>query len=88
VKVVILYHPKSEHGGRVEDYAHEYQRLHGDRQLDLVSLDSQEGWEMAKLYDVTSYPAVLAIAKDGSLQKLWQAEQLPQNNELDFYFQD
>lgn len=85
---MILYHPKSDHGGRVEDYAREYQRLHEDRQLRLVSLESQEGWEMAKLYDVTTYPAVLAIAENGSLQKLWQAEQLPQGNELDFYFQD
>lgn len=88
MKVVILYHPKSDHGGRVEDYALEYQRLHDNRKLELVSLESKEGWEMAKLYDVTSYPAVLAIAKDGSLQKLWQAEQLPLSNELDFYFQD
>lgn len=71
----------------MEDYAHEYQRLHDDRKLELVSLETKEGWEMAKLYDVTSYPAVLAIAGDGTLQKLWQAEQLPQNNELDFYFQ-
>ena len=87
MKVVILYRPKSDHGGRVEDYAREYQKLHDNRQLGLVSLDSEEGAQMAKHFDVTSYPAVLAIAADGSLQKLWQAEQLPVISELDLYFQ-
>jgi hypothetical protein len=88
MKVVILYHPKSEHGGRVEDYAHEYERLHEGRKLQLISLESKDGWETAKLYDVTSYPAVLAIADDGQLQKMWQAEQLPLSSELDAYFQN
>lgn len=85
---MILYHPKSDHGGRVEDYAHEYHRFHDDRQLELISLETRQGWDMAKLYDVTRYPAVLAIAQDGSLQKIWQDDQLPLMRELDTYSSD
>lgn len=88
MKVAVLYHPKSEHGGKVEDYAREFHRLHEDKELKLVSLETVEGAELAKLYDVTQYPAVLVSAKDGSLVRLWQGENLPLLRELDYYFQE
>jgi hypothetical protein len=40
---------------------------------------------MAKLYGVYAYPAILAVSHDGSLQQLWQDEQLPLMQELDAY---
>ena len=86
MRVVILYHPKSEHWGRVADYAHDFQRFK-DKPLELVSLETVEGAHLAELYDVTLYPAILAIANDGHLQKLWQDEQLPLMNELEYYTQ-
>ena len=87
MKVVVLYHPKSEHSGKVEDYAKEFEKLHEGSKLTLVSLETKEGAEMARLYDVVQYPAVLATAKDGSLLRLWQGENLPLLGELDYYFQ-
>lgn len=85
MRIVILYHPKSDHVGIVEEYAHEYDRRHPDRKIELLSLDTKDGWEMAKLYDVVRYPAVLAIEKDGHMAALWQDEQLPLMNEVDSY---
>ena len=84
MRVVALYHPKSDHGGRVEDYVAEYKRFR-DFEIDLVSLETTEGAEMASLYDVNQYPSILAIANDGSLQKAWQSEPLPAMNEIDAY---
>ncbi len=84
MRVLILYHPKSEHSGKVEDYAHEYQRFKGNK-LRLVSLETRDGAATASLYDITQYPAILALADDGSLQKLWQGEELPMLGELDPY---
>lgn len=83
----MLYHPKSGHGGMVEDYARDYKLLHRDekRELELLSLETREGADIARLYDVVRYPAVLVIAKDGTLQRLWQGDQLPLLRELDFY---
>lgn len=81
----MLYRPNSEHAGRVEDYAAEYGRLHHGREIELVSVDSREGAERARLYDITRYPSVLALSDDGSLLQLWQDEHLPLMNELDFY---
>ncbi len=83
----MLYHPKSDHVGAVEEYAHEYHRRHEDKELELISLETKEGSEMAKLYDVVRYPAVLAMADDGSLQQLWEDEQLPLMNDVDYYLQ-
>ncbi|OGL25234.1 hypothetical protein A3A68_00715 [Candidatus Saccharibacteria bacterium RIFCSPLOWO2_01_FULL_48_13] len=89
MKLVVLYHPKSEHGGIVEDYVRDFGRRRPNSKLKLVSLETREGAQMAELYDVVRYPAVLAIAKDGSLQKLWQsdtpASELPLMRDLDYY---
>lgn len=86
MKVVALYHPKSDHAGRVEEYAHEYHMRHPDREIELLSLETKEGWEMAKLYAVVRYPAILVIAGDGHLQQLFENEQLPLMSEVDSYY--
>ena len=87
MKVVALYHPKSEHGGVVEDYARDYKNSHG-RLLELKSLETREGAAIASLYDITSYPALLALAGDGTVQGVWQGLPLPLMNELDPYSQE
>lgn len=84
MKIAILYRPKSEQEGKALDYARDYKQLKG-KELDLVSLDSIEGDNMAKLYGITQYPAVVAIKEDGQLEQLWQGEAWPQMNELDYY---
>jgi len=88
MRVAVLYHPKGEHGGVVEDYARDFERHSPGKKLDLVSLETIEGSEMAKLYDVVRYPAVLATADDGHLLQLWQEDTLPLMRDLDYYFQD
>jgi hypothetical protein len=85
MKVVVLYRPNSEHYGRVMDYIRDYKRLHPDTNVEMLSLDTVEGDETARLYDVYSYPAVLAVSNDGHLQQLWQSEQLPLMREIDAY---
>jgi hypothetical protein len=40
---------------------------------------------MAKVYDITQYPAFLAIKDDGQLEQMWQGESMPMMNELDYY---
>lgn len=85
MKVVVLYHLNSEHAGKVEDYARDYERFKDGKVVELLSLETVEGATMAKLYDITQYPAVLALADDGSLQNSWQGEHLPLMGELDAY---
>ena len=84
MRTVILYHPKSDHGGLVEDFVHEYQRFKG-RKVELLSLETRDGSATATLYDITSYPAVLVLANDGGAQKIWQGVPLPMMSEIDAY---
>lgn len=84
MKVVVLYRPNSEHAGKVLDFASEYKRTK-NRELQLVSLDTTEGDNMAKVYDIVQYPAYLAIKDDGQLEQMWQGDQVPLMNELDYY---
>jgi hypothetical protein len=82
--ICILYHPESEFARSVEEYAHDFERERGEP-IELISLESTKGAEIARLYDVVQYPALLAIAEDGQLQKVWQGEVMPLKDEVAGY---
>lgn len=87
MRAVILYHPQSDHVGLVDEYSRDFIRFKG-RALELISLETIEGAEMAKLYDITRYPAILVIGPDGSLIQLWQNGLFPLMDELSAYIGD
>jgi hypothetical protein len=84
MRAVVLYHPNSDHLGLVEGFVHDFKRFK-DKELELVSLETREGADIATLYDVTQYPAILIIGPEGKLQKLWQGEILPLMDEVESY---
>ena len=84
MNVVILYHPSSEFSRSVEEYSVNFERQRG-KKIDLISVDTREGSDMARLYDVVSYPAVIATREDGEMLALWQGDQLPLMNEVAAY---
>jgi hypothetical protein len=86
MKVVILYHSQSDQERPVLDYERDYEAVTG-RKLTLCDVDTVEGAAMATLYDIVSYPAVLAMTNDGSLLQMWQGEVLPMINEVNYYDQ-
>jgi hypothetical protein len=88
MRVVALYHPKSDHEGIVLDYIRDYRIRSSGKEIEPISLETLEGSSMAELYDVTNYPAILALSDDGQLQHFWQGIPLPQMNEIDAYSQD
>jgi len=85
MRVVFLYRPGTEQEGKVLDYVRDYKMRHPEIEPELVSLDTREGDDTAKLYGIYSSPAILAISHDGSLQHLWQEEQMPLMQDLDAY---
>ena len=85
MKVVVLYRPNSEHSRRVEEFAHDLTKTHGESKIELMSLDTRDGVSTASLYDIVQYPAILALANDGRLLKNWQGEALPLMNEVAYY---
>lgn len=87
MKVVVLYHPQSEHARTVEQFARDFAHQ-TDKKLELLSLESRDGSAMAALYDVTKYPAILATKEDGSLLRMWAGPVLPLITEVSYYAQD
>lgn len=85
MRLVMLYRPGSDKAGLAEDYAAEYARRNPGKKIELLSLDTVAGAEMAKLYGVTNNPAILTISTDGILLQMWQDEHLPLMDELNFY---
>lgn len=83
-KITILYRSQSEQERQVTEFEHEYTKRTSQR-LTMHDLNTQEGSDIAKLYDITQSPAVIATADDGSVLQLWQGEQLPLINEVMYY---
>ncbi len=82
----ILYRPNSEHERMVTDFVRDFMKR-TQNEIGLVSLDTIEGADKARLYDITQYPAVIAIDDNGVLQRVWQGE-MPLINELSYFTHD
>ncbi|HTE21849.1 MAG TPA: hypothetical protein VK674_02305 [Candidatus Limnocylindria bacterium] len=84
MKAVILYRPGSEFARIVEEFARDFERQRG-KTLELLSLDTVAGADMARLYGINQYPALLTLRDDGQLLKDWQGEHLPLMEEVAGY---
>lgn len=87
MKIYLIYRPRSEHGRAVEDFARDFIRVQPTRSVELMNIDTRDGMAMAELYDITQYPAILAVRNDGQLLKSWSGS-LPLMDELAYYAQD
>jgi hypothetical protein len=85
MKVVILYRPDSEHARAVEMFVHDFKQRNGSIAVEMLNADEREAIAQAELYDIMSYPAILAKTNDGQLLKHWVGEQLPLMNEVASY---
>jgi len=85
MKVVVLYRPNSEHGRLVDDFIRNFQARYQANKLDILNIDTREGSATASLYDIMSYPAIMVLQTDGSMQKIWQGDSLPLIDEVAGY---
>lgn len=86
MKVLILYRPNSEHEREVDDFARDFKREHdAGKKLELLSVDTRDGAATANIYDVLQFPAVLALADDGSVLQSWAGTPLPLMNDVAGY---
>lgn len=84
MKVVVLYRPTSEHASSVEEFVRHLEKI-GSGKVELINVDTRDGSSTASLYDVMSYPAVLALQNDGQLIKDWGGRTMPLVNEVSYY---
>lgn len=84
MRVFCLYRPNSETERRVIELNHELLKRY-NTELELISMDTVEGDNLAQVYDVMQFPAVLAVDSMGIPQKSWTDGTLPLINELSYY---
>ena len=85
--IKILYRPNTEMERPVIEFIENFRRSTG-RKLETISLDTREGADMARLYDIAQYPAVLALSEEGQLLNNWQGLPLPVINDVSYYMSD
>jgi hypothetical protein len=85
MRTIILYHPNSEQVGLAETFKHDYEARHYGFKIELVSLETIEGANVARTYDIVRYPAILVINTDGSFQQMWQDHPWPPIEEVFSY---
>lgn len=88
MRTVILYHPNSEQAGLAENFKREYESRHYGQKVELISLETQAGAEMARVYDIVRYPAILVSDNNGSLLQMWQDQPWPLIDEVYAYAQN
>jgi hypothetical protein len=84
MKVIVLYHPESDHARSVLTFERDF-KIRTNQDVELVSVETVEGADMATTYDVTQYPTVMVTTNTGELIQLWQGEELPLINEVAGY---
>ena len=84
MKTVLLYRANSEHERLVLDYLRDFKMQTG-KDLPTMEVDSAEGMELCRMYDIVEYPAILARNNDGQVQNLWTGQTLPRIGEVSYY---
>jgi hypothetical protein len=84
MRICILYFENSEKAQSVDDFKRDYTRQYGT-DLESIDMNTRAGADMAALYDIVRYPAVVALDDQGSLTWLWQEENMPLMNEVRYY---
>lgn len=85
MKTVILYRPNSEGETSVQAYVREFERETG-HVIELIDSTSISGTQLAELYDVVQFPAIVTTREDGSFIERWQErDKWPTISELSFY---
>jgi hypothetical protein len=85
MRIVILYHPQSDHSRLVEEFGREITHRNPELTMDAISVDTREGADMATVYSVDIYPTLLAIRENGELAQSWQGIPLPLMSEIEYF---
>jgi hypothetical protein len=86
MKILILYRPESEHATDVETFVRDFQRRYdAGKKIEMQSLSTRDGASTAVIYDITNYPAIMALADDGRPLNVWQGMPLPLMDEVAGY---
>ena len=85
MKINFLYRFVGEHSTEVSGFIRELKQRYPSADAVELDLNTREGSAQASLYDVTNYPAILALREDGQLAQVWQGTPFPLIDEVISY---
>jgi hypothetical protein len=82
MRLSIIYQPESEHTRKVEDFVHDFFKLHPENPVQLIDANSQAATPLIETYDIMQYPAFMVTTDDGRLQNMWSGGTFPMMDEV------
>ena len=87
MKVIILRKLNAETDTQLQGYLRDFEQRTG-KQIELMDADSKEGVELAQVYDILQFPAILVPEDTGELVQAWsEIDKWPTISELGYYTQ-
>lgn len=87
MKVIILHKPNSETDTQLQGYLRDFEQRTG-KQIELVDAETKEGIDLAQIYDILQFPAILAREYTGEFVQSWsEIDKWPTISELSYYTQ-
>ena len=84
MKTYALYHDPGPNVSEVDEMIRQLESQHM-LEVQRVKLDTIEGADMAKLYDITQYPAFVVTRDDGQFVQSWVGKPFPLTDEIAGY---
>jgi len=84
MKTIVVYKDNTENSRIVNDFLRDFTSQTG-KKLETLDPQTPAGISFCEAYGVTSYPSVLAIAENSTLQKMWVGLPLPTIMEVSYY---
>jgi hypothetical protein len=86
MKLLVLYHKNSDHETACLSFRRDLERFHPEVNVEMMSIETREGQDIARLYDATQYPSLIAVAEgDNRFLSMWQGQPFPLMNEVASY---
>ena len=86
MRTVLVYKQAMDYTRQVEEYLHDFQSQTG-RAIETMDPETPDGVSFTKAHDLWEFPAIVALADDGSVLNTWKGMPLPLINELSYYVQ-
>jgi len=84
MRVVVVYKDRTDYARSVIEYLRDFHHQTG-HELEVMDPESPAGIDFCQVYDILSYPTVVAITDDGQMQNVWPGLPLPTISEVSFY---
>ena len=87
MKVIILHKLNAETDTQLQGYLRDFEQRTG-KQIELMDVEGKEGVELAQIYDILQFPAILVREDMGELVQAWsEIDKWPTISELSYYTQ-